>query len=79
MQPDAVDTHPPLLRAFDLDAHGAECGQGRERVLAFEKALGFGDALRERAQHDAAMGDGFIAGHTDTPLQTAAWMHLKTQ
>ena len=71
VQTHTVDAHETLVGPLNGHAHIAEGLQSGQAVLAFQKALYFGDALGQRAQHDGAMGYGLIAGNADIALNRA--------
>ena len=68
---DAVHGNAPLVRPFDGHAHLAKRLQGGEAVLPFQKALHFGHAFGQGAQHDRAMGDRLVARHANAPGHAA--------
>jgi hypothetical protein len=56
-----VDHDTPIAWTLDLDAHGTECRQCGKRILAFQEAVHVRSTLRQGAQHDGAVGNGFVA------------------
>ena len=79
MQPHALDNHLALAGAFDVHAHGAKRGQGRQGILPFEKAAHPGFTLRERAEHNGAMGNGLVARDPRFPVNGATGVEVKFQ
>ena len=61
---------------FDLDSHPAETGDGGQAVGAFQEVLDFRFSAGDGAQHDAAVGDGFIAGDCDLPADMSCWFQF---
>ena len=52
-----------VVRPFDLHPHRPERRDRGEHVFAFEQPPDPGVAVRDRAEHDGAMGDRLVAGH----------------
>ena len=67
VQAHAVHRHAPGRWTVDAHAHRTERSQSGEAVLTLEKTLDLGHTLGDRAQHDRAMRDGFVACHADLP------------
>ena len=53
----------------DLRPQGAQRGGRAQHVLALEQAAHRGLAQRQRAEHQGAVGDRFVAGRADAALQ----------
>ena len=53
----------------DLRPQGAQRGRRAQHVLALEQAAHGGFAQRQRAEHQGAVGDRFVAGRADAALQ----------
>ena len=54
--------HLAVARPFDIHAHGPERGDRCQSVFALEETADPGSALGQCAQHDGAVGDGFVSG-----------------
>src|SRR5690606_13379334 len=68
VQADTVDGDAPMVRPFDNHAHVAECLQGGKAVLTFQEALHFSHTFSQGAEHDGTVGNGLVAGYTDTTM-----------
>mgnify|MGYP002667287796 CR=1 FL=1 len=65
-----------LVGNIDGNAHFAEAVDGGQAVLAHQKAGDMGGAAGQSAEHDGAVGDGFIARHGDLTAQRRAGIDL---
>ena len=75
MQADAFDDDL-LVRDLDLHAHLAEAVDGGQAVFAHQKAGNVCCAAGQRAQHDRAVRNGFVARHGQFTAQRAAGLDL---
>ena len=62
MEPVSADDDAGVI-VFNLHAHLPETAEGGEAVGPLEEIFDFGDAGGDGAEHDAAVGDGFIPRH----------------
>ena len=60
---------PDAARMLHVRPQGTHGGGGAQHVLALQQALDARLADRQRAEHQGAVADGFIAGHPDAALQ----------
>ena len=63
VQTGAMHRHPALAVMLNGNAHRLKGAHGGEAVLAFQKTADVRGAVGERAEHDGAVGNGFVAGH----------------
>ena len=68
---DAVDAPGAFAGAFDRGAERPHRLAGVEHVLAFEQSADARLSDRERAENQRPVGDRFVAGHADAPLERA--------
>jgi len=64
-EPDPVDQPAAVFGADDPGAHRAQRGRGCQHVLAFEEPRYLGAADGERAEHQRAVRNRFVARHPD--------------
>ncbi|CCY87035.1 unknown [Clostridium sp. CAG:149] len=55
----------PLPSVFDGNSHALKARDGGKAVCPLEKSVNLGKTLGNGAEHDAAVGDGFVAGNGD--------------
>ena len=74
-----MDGHAAILRAFDHNTHVTERLQGCQRVFTFEETLDFGRAFGQRAEHDRAVGNRFVAWNADTSANASTRISQENQ
>ena len=72
MQADAMDGDATMLRTFDNHAHVAKGLQSRQGVFALKETFDLSGAFGQRAKHDRAVRNGFVARNTNPARQAAA-------
>ena len=63
VQANTVYSHFSILGTVDNHAQGAECRHGGQGIFTFQEAADPRCTLGESAEHDRAMGDGFVPGY----------------
>src|SRR5476649_1037854 len=79
VQPYPIDSHSTVVRTFDDHTHVSKGLQGCQRILTLEKTLDFSGAFCQRAEHDRAMRDRFVAGYPDAAANAASRVCHKDQ
>ena len=65
MQADAMDGDATMLRTFDNHAHVAKGLQSRQGVFTLKETFDLSGAFGQRAKHDRAVRNGFVARNTN--------------
>ncbi len=75
VQPFAADRNR-MIPAVDLNAEAAETINGGQAVCSLEKIGNFCFPFGQGAEHDGAVGDGFIARDGNFPFQSFGMMEF---
>ena len=66
VQANAMNGHATMMRALNHHAHVTERLQRRQGIFTLKETFHFGRTFSQRAEHDRAVGNGFVAWYANS-------------